>query len=73
MFGAPTWTTPLPSASLITAPLGITTRQDREITVLSVVTSIKGLQGEVRINRYGDPERQTFLASIRNGQFVTID
>ena len=40
---------------------------------LTGLGSVRGLQGEVRINRFGDPERQTFLAAIRNGQFVTIE
>jgi branched-chain amino acid transport system substrate-binding protein len=30
-----------------------------------------GLQGEVHISRFGDAEREIFLAAIRNGQFVT--
>jgi branched-chain amino acid transport system substrate-binding protein len=29
-----------------------------------------GLQGEIRVNRFGDAERQTFLAVIREGQFT---
>jgi hypothetical protein len=29
------------------------------------------LQGEVRINRFGDAERETFLAVIRKGRFTT--
>lgn len=31
------------------------------------------LQGKVQINRFGDPERETFLAVIRNGQFTVIE
>ena len=30
-----------------------------------------GLQGEVHINRFGDAERETFLAVIRDGRFTT--
>jgi branched-chain amino acid transport system substrate-binding protein len=33
--------------------------------------SFRGLQGEVRINRFGDAERETFLAVIRKGRFTT--
>jgi branched-chain amino acid transport system substrate-binding protein len=32
-----------------------------------------GLQGEVRIDRFGDAERKTYLAVIRQGRFATID
>lgn len=35
--------------------------------------SYDGLQGKVRINRYGEPERITFLAVIRNGQITVIE
>jgi len=30
-----------------------------------------GLQGEIQVNRFGDGERETFLAVIRQGQFTT--
>jgi branched-chain amino acid transport system substrate-binding protein len=38
---------------------------------LGSIGSFQGLQGQVSINRFGDPERGTFLALIHNGQFVT--
>jgi branched-chain amino acid transport system substrate-binding protein len=41
--------------------------------VLDGIGSIAGLQGEVRMNRFGDPTRQTFHAVIRNRRFSTID
>ncbi len=37
------------------------------------VGSFAGLQGDVRLNRFGDPERETFLAVIRDGRFATLD
>jgi branched-chain amino acid transport system substrate-binding protein len=40
---------------------------------LDSIGSFAGLQGSVHVSRYGDPERDTFLAVIRNGQFATID
>lgn len=36
------------------------------------VGTIEGLQGDVRINRYGDAERQTYLGTVQGGQFVTL-
>jgi ABC-type branched-subunit amino acid transport system substrate-binding protein len=40
---------------------------------LAGLGSFPGLQGAVRMNRAGDPERETFLAVIRDGQFTTTD
>jgi branched-chain amino acid transport system substrate-binding protein len=32
-----------------------------------------GLQGQIRIDRYGDAQRKRFVITIKNGQFVTVD
>lgn len=48
-------------------------RRDGLKEALVAVGSFAGLQGEVRINRFGDPQRETFLATVRDGQFTTID
>jgi branched-chain amino acid transport system substrate-binding protein len=37
------------------------------------VGTFAGLQGEVQINRHGDPERTTYLGIIRQGRFATIE
>ncbi len=38
---------------------------------LQGIGRISGLQGEVILDRFGDPQRQTHLAVIRDGKFVT--
>ncbi|MBF0119917.1 MAG: ABC transporter substrate-binding protein [Desulfobacterales bacterium] len=32
-----------------------------------------GLQGDIMIDKYGDASRKTYLISVKNGQFVTIE
>lgn len=48
-------------------------RRERLKETLLSVGSFEGLQGTVRINRYGDAERETFLAEIRDGRFRAIE
>ncbi len=31
-----------------------------------------GLQGPIRMGRFGEAERQTYLGAVRNGQFITL-
>ena len=40
---------------------------------LLAVGHCPGLHEEIRINRFGDPERETCLAGIRQGHFTTIN
>jgi branched-chain amino acid transport system substrate-binding protein len=47
-------------------------RQGLKETLLRI-GSFDGLQGGVRIDRFGEPERKTFLATVRNGQFTVIE
>ncbi|MGK5095390.1 ABC transporter substrate-binding protein [Deltaproteobacteria bacterium TL4] len=41
--------------------------------VLLALKIHRGLQGEIRMDKYGDPERKTFLFTIRNGKFQTVE
>ena len=36
------------------------------------IGAFEGLQGAVRMGRYGDAERQTYLGTVRDGHFTTI-
>ena len=59
------------SATYLFAGLEHNPRREGLKTALGSIGSLQGLQGRVSINRFGDPDRATFLAQIRNGQFVT--
>jgi branched-chain amino acid transport system substrate-binding protein len=58
---------------LLIAGLERNPRREGLKAALDGVDSITGLQGEVRINRFGDSVRLTYLAVIRNQRFTTID
>ena len=40
---------------------------------LQEIDRFTGLLGEIRFNRQGDPQRQTFLTTIRDGRFTVLD
>lgn len=61
------------AASYLFAGLERNPRREGLKEALLAVGSFPGLQGEVRINRFGDPDRETYLAVIRQGRFATID
>jgi branched-chain amino acid transport system substrate-binding protein len=37
------------------------------------IRQFKGLQGDLAIDRFGDPERSHFLMQVRNGKFAKVD
>lgn len=61
------------AASYLFAGLERNPRREGLKDALLAVGSFPGLQGEIRINRFGDPNRETYLAVIRQGRFATID
>jgi branched-chain amino acid transport system substrate-binding protein len=40
---------------------------------LLAVGTFDGVQGPIHINRYGDPDRQRFLVTVRDGQFAVLE
>jgi len=60
------------SAKLLTAGLEQVPQREGLKEALLKVGSIEGLQGRIRIGRYGDAERETYLGVVRNGQFTTV-
>ena len=40
---------------------------------LQSVTQYDGVQGVVKINRYGDADRKTFISVVKNNEFVVVD
>lgn len=40
---------------------------------LLAVGRFPGLQGDIRVDRFGDAQRETYLAVIREGRFATVD
>ena len=40
---------------------------------LQSVTEYDGVQGVVKINRYGDADRKTFISVVKNNEFVVVD
>ena len=61
------------AANYLFAGLERNPRREGFKEALAGLGSFPGLQGVVSMNRAGDPERDTFLAVIRNSQFTTID
>jgi branched-chain amino acid transport system substrate-binding protein len=61
------------AANYLFAGLERNPRREGFKEALAGLGSFPGLQGAVSMNRAGDPERDTFLAVIRNSQFTTID
>ena len=47
-------------------------RKNLKEAILSIRT-FKGLQGNIVIDQYGDPERVRFLSVIRDGKFITAE
>jgi len=41
-------------------------------TILNI-RNFKGVQGNIRLDTYGDAIRKTFLVTVRNGQFLTLE
>ena len=37
------------------------------------ISEYNGVQGPVRIDRYGDADRKTFLSVVRNGEFIVVE
>jgi len=60
------------SARLLVAGLERNPQREGLKEALLQTGSLEGLQGHVRIGRYGDAERQTYLGVVRNGQFTTV-
>lgn len=42
-------------------------------SALLALDRVPGLQGEIHLDRFGDPRRETYLAVIRQGRFATVD
>jgi len=61
------------STRLLIAGLERNPRREGLKATLDGIGSVAGLQGEIRFNRFGDPERPTYLAVVRNQRFTTID
>ena len=61
------------SAGYLATALRHNPRPEALKQTLQEVDRFAGLQGEIRFNRYGDPQRQTFLAIIRDGRFAVLD
>jgi branched-chain amino acid transport system substrate-binding protein len=42
-------------------------------TSIQQISEYNGVQGPVRIDRYGDADRKTFLTVVRNGAFIVAE
>ena len=61
------------AANLVMDAIG---RQQKDESLKDVIIDIgnfEGVQGLVRVDRYGDADRKTFLTSIRQGKFVLLE